>query len=275
MRLTMWFMNVLALLLTRTDGLNNDDDRNERVLGKGKKVVGAASFLRMDIKRHTIEEQNCAACEAVAQGIERQMSLDHHKSGRRQAIELLVNACDNIDGRSRLQELDAMPSDDERLRDGGGIGDGRGKVLTLHTFRPDELKLIEQRMDLRAELIGPSVGLDEYCSALIEDFEDVLVETMVTATPLDDSQVNPLYPLESLARKHYELTQQVCVDVTKSCSLNELYAIFGARQYDREQTEAQSMGAKTKAKGKGKGKGKNTSKNKSKGKGKNKGKDEV
>ena len=258
---------VLALLLFGAD--SRDDDENERVLGRGKKVFGAASFLHMDLKRHTIEEQHCAACEAVAQSIERQMSLDHHKSGRGPAVEMLMSACDGIETRTFVQEFEAMPEagwkelmwslslDSERVEGGGGIGDAHGKVLMFHTFRPEELKVLEQQPELKAQIKGrgsQSAGLEEYCSAFVEEFESRLVATMLDAKPLDESQVQPEYALESSARRHYEVTDQICVTVTKSCNATQLYSIFAARQNNRAQEEAQSMGTKMGSKGKGKGK---------------------
>ena len=255
---------LLAVMLAFADG----SDRNVRILGRGKKVVGAASFLRMDLERHEIEAQSCAACEAVSQGIERQMSLDHHRRGAGEAMELLVNACEGIDGRTHVLELDAMPpsarhgrvflrSAQEHSLEESELQQS-GKVLMFHTFRPDELRLLEQRPDIKANMKS-NVGLGEYCSALVEDFEDELVEAMLEAKPLEEAQVSPTNTLESAARQHYEVTEQVCVSMTKSCSAKTIEAIFASRAHDRESQgldDGPTTAATSKGKGKGRGKGK-------------------
>ena len=51
--------------------------------------------------------------------------------------------------------------------------EAKGKVLTFHTLRPEELAMLEQRRDVHADMATRGrVGLGEYCESLVEEFED-------------------------------------------------------------------------------------------------------
>jgi hypothetical protein len=229
-----------------------DSDQNTRVLGRGKRVVGAASFLRLDLNKFDIEDQNCAACEAVAQSIERSMTLGQHKSGGGAATEVLVDACEGIDDRTMVNQLQRAPTDESDATTASS------SVLQFHTFREAELK---QVMSMRRHGAAPTaerVGLSEYCSALVDEHEESLVATMLAATPLDAAdaaEINGLEEYGGTAKEHYDITVQMCLEITKSCTVPQLQSIFLARDYNREEEERHSRNHQAKAK-KGTGKAK-------------------
>ena len=178
---------------------------NAQMRRRTQKVKEAGSYLR--VPGYTIDEQRCAACEAVAQSIEGRMKNDAHKGGYVEQVALLMSACDRIDETVHPSEL-KMPA-----------GSGQETL-------PEEKKVLQfAKMHLDGDKQTVSVGLGEFCTTLVEEFEDELVEMIASA-----KSINSPIAKEMTGSDHaYELKEQTCVHVTKSCTSEGLNQITAAR----------------------------------------------
>lgn len=196
MRCVAVFLTLLAL----TDAFENAKMRERK-----RKVKEAASYLR--IPKFSMDEQRCAACESVAQSIEKKMGMDVHKGGYVEQLALLMSACDGIDAEVTPAELPDPEGNEDSLR----------KVLHFAPS-PKDTGTIERPMP---------VGLGEYCTTLVEEFEDELVEMIGSAKAIDQEVIRALGSVTSPAR--YELKEKTCIEITKSCTTESLNKITHAR----------------------------------------------
>ena len=160
----------------------------------------ATSFI--NVPGYSEAEVRCAACEAIASTLEKEMSTDKHKGGTVDRLNMLVSTCDRID-RKLPAEL-PLPL---------GDADDPNAPKVLHFF---ESKAHEQ--------VNQGVGLSEFCTVFIEEYEDELDAVMSKAEPIfDDTTFNRL-SMSHGSMSHgggvskYNLHESVCLEATKSCT---------------------------------------------------------
>lgn len=185
---------------------------NAQMKKRRKKIKEASSYLR--IPHFSQEQQQCAACEAIAQNFEELMREDKHKGGYVEQMAIVNSVCDGIDDKY-------MPSDMEAPKAAEGA-DAESKVLHFAKIPPGKRGGVGEI---------PRTGLSEFCTALTEEFEDDLLTMVAEAEPVDSALTKQLGIGSggADAMPRYELKDATCVRVTQSCSSEGLHAISNAR----------------------------------------------
>lgn len=187
---------MLMLSLTLSSGFQSAKMRE-----RTKKMREATSYL--NVPNYGSVESSCAACEAVAQGIEAQMRTDQHKNSAVVRTALLMSACDGID--------DFVPSELNPIEKDGP------KVLNFVNGKKTSFG--QERNEKYV-----SVGLSEFCNMVVEEYEDELSAVMDDAKPVDSALTKSM---KGAAR--YEMKQAVCVHTTSLCTDEALNRISAHR----------------------------------------------
>jgi hypothetical protein len=103
-------------------------------------------------------EVRCSACEAVARELMDNMNSDKHKGGTVARLNMLVSTCDKVDRH--------LPQEMPPLEDGG--------PRLLHFFPAKQLE-------------KANVGLGEFCTAFVEEYESELDTMIAVAKPVMDT----------------------------------------------------------------------------------------
>ena len=176
---------------------------NARMRSRTKKMKEISSFVK--VPGFGGEETLCAACEAVAQSLEAQMKTDQHKESPVVRTAKLMETCDYIDN--------YFPATLKPISQGGP------EVLHFVKAKPKDLKEGEAR-----------VGLSEYCTALVEEYEEELSAVMDAAQPISSETTKAMSEAMGVYDgPRYELKVDTCVTATKQCSHDALNRISSHR----------------------------------------------
>ena len=134
---------------------------NAKMRQRKRRLSEATGFLRLPSPGYDFadeDDRQCAACEALVREMESHMDSDKHKGGTVARLNMLVSLCDNIDRQIPLT-----------------LGEGDDEVL--HFFPQKDMK------------DGARVGLSEWCTAMIEEFDrdpSETYHTTIVTTPHAD-----------------------------------------------------------------------------------------
>ncbi len=164
--------------------------------------------------RFSTEEVQCAACEATARSLEYLMRNDEHKGGVAQRWNLLVSVCDKIDQH--------VPTTLAALEEGGK------EALSFWPPSQEWLSTMKGK-----SWTPPMLGLREYCTVFVEEFEDELSEVMKNAEPVSAETMSKaskmahgiLHDGNAADMPRYELKEATCTQATKQCSSDALNKI--------------------------------------------------
>jgi hypothetical protein len=152
------------------------------------------------------EEIQCAACEATARQIEDKLRLGGGKQKTTvDRLEMLYAACETID--------EQLPNPLDPL-DGNG-----GKVLQFFSNKAAQEQMLKEHGRKFYES-----GLNEFCTTLVEEHEEVLSLVMAKATT-----VGATGKVADSFADMFELKVPICVQTTKQCTDDLLNRISQAR----------------------------------------------
>jgi len=194
----------LFVLLASSVAFENAKARKRR-----QAMHEAVGLLKTGGQFSTVEAKSCAACEAVARNLETKMARGHHLTGEVERLAVLYEACDG-DERNVPQPI--KPG-----------GDGGEEIL--HYFQVSD--------ELASQIKGSTdqFGLGEFCTVLLEEFEDELTAAVAAAKPVSSAVSAKMGGLAAGEHRNlmYEMKQAVCVQATSSCSDDTLNRISNGR----------------------------------------------
>ena len=138
----------------------------------------------------------CAACEATARSIEKEMNLGKHRGDTVGRLEMMYTACETVD----LNIPQVMPPNEE------------GGPRVLHFFPAKGAS--------PGELDNLHLGLQSYCNVLVEEYEDELEAALKKSEAAATS---------GILKGVYEMKVSICVDSTSACTNDQLNTISGHR----------------------------------------------
>ena len=166
-------------------------------------VTLADAGLKQQLKQAGFDyppmDVQCAACEAVAQGLERSMATGKHlgKGAHKRMGDGTVKAASGK-GDGAVERLEVLYSVCATLMD----------VFPAHLEHGDTFHFFYKE---GSGAKGHVAGLVEYCEELVEAYEAPLLETMRQASPIDvPKEMN----VGNKGVLRYELKDAVCVRAT-------------------------------------------------------------
>ena len=142
-RLTTCCLLIAALAVAFESGEQKERKRALKAAAKGLRLG--------DYKdKFSLKEVQCAACEATARSFENEMKLGRHRGDGVGRLSMLYAACEHMDDQIPM-EMDSAT-------------EGAGKVL--HFFNNPQVDVSK---------LG-SLGLGEFCTTMVEEFEEELAD---------------------------------------------------------------------------------------------------
>ena len=186
-------------------------------------LTGAAAKLADELARlasspdaklkstYSSSQIECAACEAVAQGLEAAMATGAHlgKMGYKKSKKGFERTSD-MTGDGAVERMEVL----------------YGMCAKLQEYFPAHLDATETLhfMKVPSGKFGGLSALHEYCESFVEEREQQLLEVMKNAKPLE---LPPM--MRKAGTLQYELKQQVCVEATNTCTADSLMRISNGR----------------------------------------------
>jgi len=160
---------------------------------------------------YSAEQIDCAACEAVAQALEKAMSSGAHLGKDSRARPAKTRGT-GTSGSGAVERMDTLYSTCQQIG----------------TYVPAKLETTQtiHFLDSRDQSVKELVGLREYCEELVEAHEDAVLEVMRRAQPAETA---PSTKQSSGGHLRYEIKAEMCVEAAGRCSVEALADITDGR----------------------------------------------
>ena len=151
-----WILaSVLALVALASAFENAKQRQRKAAMRDAVDALNVPGFSQIEAK--------CAACEAVARSMEDKMKTGKHLGGAHDRLSVLYDVCDNIE--------ENLPMTMKPIEEGG--------PEALHFWKAPKQQLDE----LKGGQIK-DIGLGEFCTAVVGEYEEELSGVMESAKPL-------------------------------------------------------------------------------------------